>query len=54
MVTAVAGMVDPVRLTEITAAVSRTRASVLPVIIIRMPDSGLLSLHKKPDSRGKH
>ena len=29
MVTAVAGMVDPVRLTEITAAVSRTRASVL-------------------------
>ena len=29
MVTAVAGMVDPVRVPEITAAVSRTRASVL-------------------------
>ena len=29
MMTAVAGMVDPVRVPEITAAVSRTRASVL-------------------------
>ena len=29
MVTAIAGMVDPVRVPEITAAVSRTRASVL-------------------------
>ena len=33
MMTAVAGMVDRVRVTEITAAVSRTRASVLQIII---------------------
>ena len=47
MVTAVAGMVDPVRVTEITAAVSRTRASVLPIIMILMRDSWLLSLQKE-------
>ena len=47
MVTAVAGMVDPVRVTESTAAVSRTRASVLPIIIILMCDSALLSWQKK-------
>ena len=44
MVTAVAGMVDSVRVTEITAVVSRRRASVLPIIMILMRDSGLLSL----------
>ena len=44
MVTAIAGMVDSVRVTEITAVVSRRRASVLPIIMILMRDSGLLSL----------
>ena len=47
MVTAVAGMVDPVRVQEITAAVSRTRALVLPFIMILMRDSKLLSLQKE-------
>ena len=37
MMTAVAGMVDRVRVTEITAAVSRTRASVLQIIIPSEP-----------------
>ena len=41
MVTAVAGMVDPVRVLEITAAVSRTRASVL-LACDCIYDSGLL------------
>ena len=47
MVTAVAGMVDPGRVQQITAAVSRTRAAVLPLIMILMCDSKLLSLQKK-------
>ena len=47
MVTAVAGMVDPVRVTEITAAASNTRASVLLNIIILMCDSRLLRWQKE-------
>ena len=46
MTSAVAGMLDPVRVPGSTAAVSRTRASVLPIIMVLMCDSALLSWQK--------
>ena len=50
MVTAVAGMVDPVRVAEIIDAVSRTRASVL-LASDCIYDSGLLRFQQKKKTR---